>query len=116
MTSVSPDRAFHFEHVTHKKPSAYAKNILQAPQLNPFLMRVRSRDWHHPPTSTLRETQIWIHVSQAEHIPFSTRTRRFESDGHQIIERSSVLFTDHRGLQILPKSFDKVTKVLRRVL
>ncbi len=106
----------HVQPVNHTKSGTYASDVLNGAYLNPFLVRVRSRDFNYNSSTTLRETCVWVHLSQADEVPFVVRKRRFQREGREVIENATVIFTDHSGLQTHPKLFEKRTQYMRKAL
>lgn len=106
--------------IRYQKPGDYIREALCEPSLNPFLVRVRSRDRSLGSgiSSSHRQTVIWVHDSlrpllEIKHIP---KFRRLQTEPRNIFEHLQVIFTNHSGLQKGPREFERETERMRRLL
>lgn len=114
------DLGIRVESIRHQSPGKYVQQILGDFKLNPFLVRVRSRDLHLNPFQTHRHTVIWAHESLHPLYPktIPTRRRYLPEDNNfmPILEQVYVVYTSHSGLQTGPRRFEKMTEIARRVV
>ncbi len=116
MAILSPETAISIQAVKHQKPGKYIQNIFGNPSLNPFLVRVRSRDYHLAPNQIHRQTAVWVHESIFPGPFFLPPTRRYQTENENILEQVYIYATDHHGLQTRPRRFEKTTQLLQQVI
>lgn len=116
MSTVVLESGMSIQGVKHQRPGKYVQEILGNPTLNPFLFRVRSRDYQTNTLQVYRHTVIWLYESLFPQIMSTLPTRRCETDKGSILEQVYVIATSHSGLQKGPRRFDRMTQIAQQAL